>query len=99
MANFGIEMTEEARTDLSSYIAFERKLIVSEIRRQLENRPNVETRNCKPLRENPIASWELRVGKHRIFYEVDETTRTVSVVSVGHKEHNVLWVRGKEVQL
>jgi len=26
-------------------------------------------------------------------------TRTVSIVSVGHKEHNVLWVRGKEVQL
>jgi mRNA-degrading endonuclease RelE of RelBE toxin-antitoxin system len=97
MANFRIEMTEEARADLSSYIAFER--IVSEIRRQLENRPNVETRNCKPLRENPIKSWELHVGKHRIFYEVDETTRTVSVVSVGHKEHNVLWVRGKEVQL
>ena len=34
-----------------------------------------------------------------IFYEVHEMTRTVSIVSVGHKEHNVLWVRGKEVQL
>ena len=99
MANFRIEMTEEARTDLSCYITFERKLVVSEIRKQLENRPNVETRNCKPLRDNPIASWELRVGKHRIFYEVHEMTRTVSIVSVGHKEHNVLWIRGKEAQL
>ncbi|MGH9959219.1 MAG: type II toxin-antitoxin system RelE family toxin [Pyrinomonadaceae bacterium] len=92
-------MTEEARTDLLWYTAFERKLIVSDVRKQLENEPNVETKNRKPLRENPIASWELRVGKHRIFYEVDETARTVGIVSVGHKEHNVLWVRGKEVPL
>jgi mRNA-degrading endonuclease RelE of RelBE toxin-antitoxin system len=90
-------MTEEARAD--RYIAFERKLIVSEVRKQLENHPNVETKNRKPLRDNPIASWELRVGKHRIFYEVHEMTRTVRIVSVGHKEHNVLWARGKEVQL
>lgn len=99
MASFRIEMTEEARTDLSCYIASERKLIVSEIRTQLENQPHVETKNRKALRENPIASWELRVGKYRVFYLVDQTARTVSVVSVGHKEHNVLWIRGKEVQL
>ena len=57
------------------YTAFERKLIVLEIREQLAHQPNAETKNRKPLRENPIASWELRVGKHRIFYEVDETAR------------------------
>jgi len=99
MASFQIDVTEEAKGDLSSYTTFERKIIVSEIREQLTHQPQVETKNRKPLRDNPIVSWELRVGKYRVFYEVDETASTVSVVSVGHKEHNVLWIRGKEVQL
>jgi mRNA-degrading endonuclease RelE of RelBE toxin-antitoxin system len=99
MASYRIEVTEEAKDDLSYYTASERKLIVAEIRGQLTHQPHVETKNRKPLRDNPIAPWELRVGKYRVFYEVEETTSTVSVVSVGHKEHNVLLIRGKEVQL
>jgi len=99
MASYRIEVTEEAKGDLSYYTACERKLIVSGIREQLTHQPHIETKNRKPLRDNPIASWELRVGKYQVFYEVDDTVNTVSVVSVGHKEHNVLWIRGKEVQL
>ncbi len=94
-----IEVTDEAKVDLSHYTAFERKVIVSGIRQQLTHQPQVETKNRKRLRDNPVASWALRVGKYRIFYEVIEPTRLVSVVSVGHKEHNVLLIRGKEVQL
>ena len=99
MASYQIEVTEEGKVDLSYYTAFERKAIVSEIRNQLTHEPQVETRNRKLLRDNPVASWELRAGKYRVFYEVDQPTGTVSVVSVGHKEHNVLLIRGKEVQL
>jgi mRNA-degrading endonuclease RelE of RelBE toxin-antitoxin system len=99
MASYQIEVTEEAKGDLFYYTAFERKIIVSGIREQLTHQPHVETKNRKPLRDNPLASWELRVGKYRIFYEVDDTASTVSVVSVGHKGHNVLLIRGKEVQL
>jgi len=99
MASYRIEVTEEAKGDLSYYTAFERKIIVSEIREQLTHQPQVETKNRKLLRANPLASWELRVGKYRVFYEVNDTASTVSVVSVGHKEHNVLFIRGKEVQL
>lgn len=99
MVSFRIEVTEEAKGDLSYYAAFERKFIVSEIREQLVHQPQVETKNRKLLRDNPIASWELRVDRYRVFYEVDAAARTVSVVSIGHKEHNVLLIRGKEVQL
>jgi mRNA-degrading endonuclease RelE of RelBE toxin-antitoxin system len=59
----------------------------------------VETKNRKSLRDNPIAPWELRVGKYRVFYEVNEPRQMVSIVSVGHKEHNVLLIGGKEVQI
>jgi mRNA-degrading endonuclease RelE of RelBE toxin-antitoxin system len=99
MAGYRIEVTEEAKTDFSHYTAFERKLIVSQIREQLSEQPNVETKNRKLLRDNPISSWELRVGKFRVFYEVDEAGQIVVIVSVGHKDHNVLVIRGKEVQL
>ena len=99
MASYRIDVTEEAQIDLSYYTAFERKLVVSEIREQLSNQPLLETKNRKSLRDNPIAAWELRIGKYRIFYEVNEPPQSVSIVSVGHKEHNVLFIRGKEVQI
>jgi mRNA-degrading endonuclease RelE of RelBE toxin-antitoxin system len=99
MAAYQIEFTEDARTDLSYYTAFERKAIVSEIRDQLTYQPLIETRNRKPLRDNPIAPWELRVDKYRVFYEVDEHGRSVNIVAVGHKDHEALLIRGKKVAL
>jgi mRNA-degrading endonuclease RelE of RelBE toxin-antitoxin system len=99
MASYRIEVTEETKIDLSYYAAFERKIIVSAIREQLMAQPDFETKNRKLLRDNPIASWELRVGKYRVFYEVDKAAQSVNIVSIGHKEHNVLSIRGKEVNL
>ena len=99
MADYRIEVTENARADLAVYTAFERQMILSAVRVQLTHQPTVETRKRKKLRDNPVASWELRAGKYRIFYEVDEASRTVKVIAVGHKDHNTLYIRGKEVQL
>jgi len=99
VAEYRLEVTEEAKIDLAHYTAFERKIITTEIRAQLTYQPLAETKNRKPLRDNPIASWELHTGGYRIFYEVDEPDRRVTIISVGHKEHNVLYVRGKEVRL
>jgi mRNA-degrading endonuclease RelE of RelBE toxin-antitoxin system len=99
MAAYEIEVTEDAKLDLLYYSAFERKIIVSEIRAQLGDQPLVETKNRKPLRDNPLASWELRVGRYRVFYAVAKTVRVVAILAVGHKEHNVLLIRGKEVKL
>ncbi len=73
--------------------------MASAMRAQLSDSPGVETRNRKRLRDNPIARWELRSGHYRIFYEVDETARQVTIVGVGHKDHNRLFIRGQEVQL
>lgn len=97
MANYRIEVSDEAKSDLAYYTAFERKLVVTQIREQLTYEPSIETRNRKSLRDNPISTWELRIGKYRVFYEIDEASQSVRVVSVGHKEHNMLFVRGKEV--
>jgi mRNA-degrading endonuclease RelE of RelBE toxin-antitoxin system len=58
-----------------------------------------ETRNRKKLRDNPIAAWELRTGRYRIFYEVEEIGQTVTIVAVGHKVHDKLIIKGQEVEL
>jgi mRNA-degrading endonuclease RelE of RelBE toxin-antitoxin system len=99
MPTFTIEVAQDAKEDLSSYTAFERKMIVTQIRSQLSSEPAVETRNRKALRDNPLAKWELRIGRYRVFYEIDEAGLIVRILAVGHKEHNVLWIKGKEVQL
>ena len=99
MAEFRIDLTEDAKLDLFHYPVFERKLITLEIRIQLSHQPLVATKNRKRLRTNPVASWELRVGKFRVFYEAEERSRQVTIVAVGHKEHEMLLVRGQEVKL
>lgn len=48
----------------------EQSTVMDAIERQLIHEPLIETRYRKPLRPNPIAPWELRVGKLRVFYEV-----------------------------
>jgi hypothetical protein len=59
-----------------------------------------ETRNRKPLRPNPIAPWELRVGSLRVFYEVAAApAAVVRILAVGVKERNVVRIAGQEFQL
>lgn len=96
---YEIEITEDAKTDLSYFKAYERKEIILGIKEQLIYEPLKETRNRKRLRDNPISPWELRIGKYRIFYEVENDIVTVIIVSVGMKKHNVLIIRGKEVTI
>jgi mRNA-degrading endonuclease RelE of RelBE toxin-antitoxin system len=99
MAKYCIEVTEDAKDDLYQYSASERKIISDEVRVQLGDQPLFETKNRKKLWENPLAPWELRVGKYRIFYQVDEASHRVTIMAIGHKEHNTLLIRGKEVKI
>lgn len=97
--NYRIEISEEAKKDLWFFKAYERKIILNSIKKQLSYEPLKETRNRKELRYNPISTWELRIGKYRIFYDVLNDIVTVIVVSIGMKEHNMLYIRGQEVKI
>jgi mRNA-degrading endonuclease RelE of RelBE toxin-antitoxin system len=57
------------------------------------------TRHHKPLRTNELSKWELRLGKYRVFYDVEEEARIIRIKAVGWKEHNRLFIRGKEYLL
>lgn len=58
-------------------------MTLSQTRQELEQEPLTETRNRKRLRDNPIAPWEMRIGKYRVFYYVPAETTIVSVVAIG----------------
>lgn len=106
MPFYDIQITDEAEADLAYYRANERKLIIDGITTQLTYEPTKETSNRKRLRETTMATWELRIGKYRVFYEIEtdinlqpDDVATVLIISVGHKEHNVLYIRGKVVKV
>ena len=61
--------------------------------------PNIETRNRKRLRPNETAEWELRLGKYRVFYDVEETVLIVSIEAIGLKLGNTFYFQGKEEEL
>lgn len=67
---------------------------------QLMHQPTVETRNRKRMRPNPLATWELRIGPLRAYYDVLSTPEpVVLIVAVGIKERNQLRIGGEVVLL
>jgi mRNA-degrading endonuclease RelE of RelBE toxin-antitoxin system len=86
---YAVEYSPEAETHLRLLTARQQKIVLDSVDRQLINQPNLETRNRKPMRPNPIAPWELRIGDLRVYYEVDQEPQPrVIVLAVGVKERN-----------
>jgi len=78
--------------------ANERAGVVNAIELQLSKEPEAETRNRKRLRQNPIAPWELRIKNVRVFYDVEEPSK-VTILAIGKKRGNRLYIEGQEIQL
>ena len=95
---FQVILTPSAETDLDYFKRFEQRVIVDAARRYLRNDADVESQHRKKLRANPMAPWELRFGKYRVFYELVDIT-AVKIVAIGYKEHNDLFIRGRRVKL
>jgi mRNA-degrading endonuclease RelE of RelBE toxin-antitoxin system len=91
MPAFDIEITDLAAEELRRIRLYDRRQIIQEIHRQLENQPTVVTRNRKRLDgavpdfEHVAPVWELRVGEFRVFYDVEEFIRIVFVRAVRRK--------------
>jgi mRNA-degrading endonuclease RelE of RelBE toxin-antitoxin system len=98
---FEINFTPIAATYVRAYRKFEQQIILDAIEEQLRYEPMTETRQRKRLGENPLSDWELRVQKYRVFYDVliEEDPQVVQSKAVGHKDHNTLYIGGKEVDL
>lgn len=96
---FDIRFSEDALLDLDALKKSQRVAAVKAAESQLQQDPLTASRHRKQLRENPISSWEMRVGDLRVFYDVDVPNKVVLVKAVGVKEHNRLFIRGKEFEL
>jgi hypothetical protein len=69
---------------------------------QLAYQPLVETRNRKPMRPNPVAPWELRIGNLRVYYDVDAAELPEPIVrirAVGIKYRNRVMIGGEAIEL
>ena len=77
-------------------------LIRRAIREQLSFAPDVQTRNRKPLEDQPGpfgATWELRCGpgnRFRVFYEPARDSRQVWIFAIGVKDRDRLFFAGEE---
>ena len=97
---YAVEFARSVEDHFRALTARDRRTVLAAINRQLLDEPLKEARHRKPLRPNPIAPWELRVGEFRVFYEVvGAESGVVRVLAVGRKRRNVLIIGGKEIQL
>ena len=88
---YKITYSDGVAEDLKLIRARERSRILDQIEEQLSHEPTRETRNRKKLiglvppwlHVPPV--WELRVGEHRVFYDIDEKDASVVVRAIRHK--------------
>lgn len=93
---YQIEFTPEALDDLTALKKNEQTEILDSTEEQLRFEPATETRNRKRMRLNPVAEWELRIGRFRVLYNVEEEVKIVSIEAVGIKIGSNLVFRGKK---
>lgn len=96
---FAIQVSQDAERHLAQMRVHDRRVVLHAIESQLDHEPSVPSRNRMQLRRNPLASWELRAGDFRVFYNVDVPQSHVIIVAIGRKRHNVLTIDGKEYAL
>jgi len=98
--SYRIEYSPATEEHLRVLTARQRAIVFDGVDEQLEHEPNVETRNRKPMRPNPLAPWELRLGELRVYYEMEESPEpVVTILAVGVKDRDRVLIGGKEIEL
>lgn len=97
---YRIEYSPDAEQHLLELTARQRAIVLDGVERHLTQEPTAETRNRKPMRPNPVAPWEFRLGALRVyFYVQEEPEQVVFVGAIGIKERNQVRIAGKVVEL
>jgi mRNA-degrading endonuclease RelE of RelBE toxin-antitoxin system len=103
-ARFELKFAPEVVGQLDAVERKFHRLIRKAIEEQSFYAPEQETLNRKPLKSPTAfgATWELRCGpgnRFRVFYEVAVGERTVSILAIGVKERDRLFIGGEEFVL
>ena len=97
---YRIEYSPDTLDHFRALTTRQRATVLDSVDVQLAHEPTVETRNRKPMRPNPLAPWELRIGDLRVYYDVEEIPEPkVYILAVGIKERNRIRIGGKELEL
>jgi mRNA-degrading endonuclease RelE of RelBE toxin-antitoxin system len=92
---FQVDFTIRANEHFAALTARQRTIVLTGIDEHLTNEPHVETRNCKLMRPNPLATWELRLGNIRVYYNVESGTDSrVEIQAIGVKVRNQVYLGG-----
>ena len=96
---YRVEYSSEVIGHLRVLTTRQQVTVLGQVDTQLAHQPHVETRNRKPMRPNPVAPWELRIGEFRVYYQVrDNPERIVQVLAVGIKRRDQVWIGGRAVE-
>ncbi len=88
---YRVIIVPSAVEDLAKLKAFDRAMVMQGIEEQLPHSPTNPSRHRKilegvrPRFEAVPPIWQLRIGDHRVFHDVDEGTRVVHVRAVREK--------------
>lgn len=93
---FTINLAEGAEGDLNWFTKYAQRIIIDGIEVHLRYQPTLGSRRIIPMRPNPVAGWELRLGDYRVLYDVDDDACVVVVQAIGEKRANRLLIRGQE---
>jgi mRNA-degrading endonuclease RelE of RelBE toxin-antitoxin system len=97
---YSIEYSPDAEDHLRFLTARQQAIVLDTVDEQRTHQPTVETRNRKPMRPNPLAPWELRIGALRVYYDVEDIPEPkVYIRAVGIKERNRVRIAGAIFEL
>lgn len=97
---YRIEYSPDVENHLRALPAHQRSMVLDTIDVQLTYQPLVKTRQRKPMRPNPLAPWELRIGDLRVYYDVAQFPEAVVFIrAIGIKDHNIVRIGGQVIEL
>jgi len=96
---YHIEYLPITKSHFRTLTARQRQIVLDTVDEQLTYELTSITRNRFMMRPNPLASWELRIGDLRVYYDVDEyPEQVVYILAVGVKEGNLVRIPTEVIQ-
>ena len=97
---YRIEYCSDVENHLRVLTVRQQAIVLDAVEKHLTYQPRVETKNRKPMRPNPLAPWELRIGNIRVYYDVqEEPTCVVFVRAVGIKRRRQVSIGEQVIEL
>jgi len=97
---YRIEYSPDSEEHLRVLTVRQQAIILDNVEKQLGNQPNIETKNRKPMRPNPLAPWELRIGDLRVYYDFSEKPEPIVYIrAIGVKLRNRIKIGKEEIKL